>query len=261
LPREELRGAAIATQLVGKLDQCGTTTLCAFQSEYFDEAMDRLQKKYLNVLLDAVLHPASLVTRQAAIVQQTVASTAPTVAKKELTAQEYFERTFDTKDVDEKLRFYTEARLKPDDVQAFLNPGIARANKGDLEGALHDYTAAIRVKPDYADAFNIRAIVRRAKGDLDGALQDYREAIRLKPDLAIAFYNRGIAQADKGDLEGALQDLTEAIWLKSDNAYAFYNRGIARQIKGDLDGAVRDYRAAIRVKPGYADAFNEGDRI
>jgi hypothetical protein len=35
-------------------------------------------------------------------------------------------------------------------------------------------------KPDYADAFYARSVVRFAKGDVEGALQDFSEVIRLK---------------------------------------------------------------------------------
>jgi tetratricopeptide (TPR) repeat protein len=80
-----------------------------------------------------------------------------------LSAQQWFERGFAAADVDERLRFYTEA---------------------------------VRLKPDYAFAFNNRGAARSAKGDVDGALQDYAEAIRLKPDYVVAFNNRGIARAD-----------------------------------------------------------------
>jgi tetratricopeptide (TPR) repeat protein len=118
---------------------------------------------------------------------------------------------------DGALQDFTEAiRLKPDDAVAFCSRGVARRAK-DLDGALQDFEA-IRLKPDEAVAFNNRGNARRDKGDLDGALQDYTEAIRLKPDHAHAFYNRGNARRDKGDLDGALQDYTEAIRLKPDPA-------------------------------------------
>ena len=70
------------------------------------------------------------------------------------------------------------------------------------------------VEPNDADAFNNRGNVRRAKGDVDGAIQDYTEAIRLKPDYVLAFNNRGNVRHAKGDVEGALQDYNEAIRLK-----------------------------------------------
>jgi tetratricopeptide (TPR) repeat protein len=48
-------------------------------------------------------------------------------------------------------------------------------------------------------AYNNRGNAGDDKGDLDGALKDYTEAIRLKPDDATAYYNRGIARRAKGD--------------------------------------------------------------
>jgi tetratricopeptide (TPR) repeat protein len=136
-------------------------------------------------------------------------------------------------------------RPRRDYAAAFNNRGVARRDKGDLDGALQDYTEAIRLKPDHANAFNNRGLGRRDKGDLDGALQDYTEAIRLKPDYANAFNNRSLARRDKGDLDGALQDCTEAIGLKPDDDNAFYNRGNARRDKGDLDGALQSRTASF----------------
>lgn len=138
---------AIASQLVGKLEPLKQYNALSVPAGYFEEAMARLRDKYLNKSLDTVLHPASAAARDVAISQQAAANIAPTVTEKELTAQEYFERGFDAKDLDEKVRFYNEA---------------------------------IRLKPDYADAFNNRGIARKAKGDLDGALLDYAEASRLR---------------------------------------------------------------------------------
>ncbi len=236
----------IAGQLTGALAALRRYNGLNIPPDYFEAAMDRL-RSYLSVPLAAVLHPASASAQQAATEQKAAAGVAPAVQEEELTAQQWFERALAAVDIDEELRFYTQAiRLKPDYADAFNNRGNVRSAKGDLEGALRDYNEAIRLKPDHADAFNNRGNVRSAKGDSEGALQDYSEAIRLKPDYAAAFNNRGNARYDKGDLEGALQDYTEALQLKPDHALAFYNRGIARRAKGDPEGALQDYNEAIR---------------
>jgi hypothetical protein len=52
--------------------------------DYFSEAMVRLCEKYLNVPLEAVLHPASPTAQQAAETQQAAAVSAPAVTEKEL---------------------------------------------------------------------------------------------------------------------------------------------------------------------------------
>ncbi len=220
----------IASGLTGTLAPLKHYNALRVPVEYFDEAMQRLRDRYLNVARDAVLHPASPSAQRAAKDEQVAAVEAPAVTEKELTAQEWFERGLNAADPDEKLRFYSEAiRLKPDYAEAFNNRGIARYAKGDLEGALQDYSEAIRLKPDYAIAFNNRGAARFATGDFETALQDYNEAIRLKPDYADAFHNRGLARRAKGDLEGALQDYDQAIRLKPDYAEAFNNRGRCAQ--------------------------------
>src|ERR1019366_2139203 len=97
--------------------------------------------------------------------QKADADAAPAVQEEELTAQQWFERGFAAADIDEKLRFYSEAiRLEPDDADVFCSRGIAREAQGDLDGAIADYSEAIRLEPDDADVFCRRGIARRAKG-------------------------------------------------------------------------------------------------
>jgi tetratricopeptide (TPR) repeat protein len=251
----------IARQLTGKLAALKDYNGLSIPPDYFMEAMDRLRLRYLNAPLTAILQPASLSAQRGATEQKAAADAAPLVQKEELTAQQWFERGFAATEVDEELRFYSEAiRLKPDYADAFINRGIARSAKGNVEGALQDYNEAIRLKPDDADAFYNRGIERRAKGDTEGALQDYSKAIQLQPDYADAFNNRGNARRAKGDAEGALQDYDEAVRLKPDDADIFYNRGIARRAKGDTEGALQDYSEAIQLKPDFASAFyNRGN--
>jgi tetratricopeptide (TPR) repeat protein len=132
--------------------------------DYFEEAMRRLQESYLNVALEAVLHPASSAATQAAKVEQGVASAAPPVLTPELTAEQWFERGYRTSHRDEKIRCYSEAiRLKPDYAYAHLGRGMARSQKGDVEGALKDYGEGIRLRPDLAETYEgvIRKLERK----------------------------------------------------------------------------------------------------
>ncbi|MFZ1010747.1 MAG: tetratricopeptide repeat protein, partial [Candidatus Sulfotelmatobacter sp.] len=169
--------------------------------EYFAEAMGRLRDKYLNIPLDAVLHPASVSAKRAAKEQQAVAADAPAVQEEELTAGEWFERGFNAVDLDEKIRCYSEAiRLKPDFVQAFYNRGVVRQAKGDLEGALQDYNEAIRLKSDNADAFYNRGHARRAKGDKEGAIADYQKYLDL---------GGGLRDGDQAEVEKIIRDLKQ----------------------------------------------------
>jgi tetratricopeptide (TPR) repeat protein len=246
----------MADQLTDTLADLEDYNGLSVPAEYFLEAMTRLRERFLSVPLTAVLHPNTRTAQRAVTEQKAAAEAAPPVQEEELTAQQWFERAYASVTAEEQIRFYSEAiRLNPSYAEAFNNRGIARGEKGDLEGESGDYDEAIRLKPDYADAFYNRGIARRRKGDMEGAISDYDEAIRLKPDYVDAFYNRGIARRRKGDLEGAIADYGEAIRLKPDNAVAFNNRGTARGIMGDLEGAIVDFNEAIRLEPDDADAF------
>ncbi len=283
---------SISNQLTGKLERVKSYNGLNIPADYFSEAMERLQSRFLSVPLDAVIHPVSATIQTEVKKQQVAASGATQVKEKELTAQEWFEKGFRLCDnSDEEIHCYTEAigiepnfseayynrgiarynkgnlngaitdyteaiRLKSDNAESYQNRGLARSDKGDLDGAIKDYTEAIRLRPGSVIAYNNRGSIRKTKGDLDGAIKDYTEAIRFKPDYAIAYNNRGIARHNKGDLDGAIMDYTEAIRLKSDYADAYNNRGVARQAKGDLDGAIKDYNKAIRLEPDYAVAYN-----
>lgn len=207
----------IVHQLTGNLAPLKKYNGLRIVPEYFAEAMSRLRDRYLNVPLDAILHPASHFAKQAAEDQQMAASGVPAVMESELMAIEWFERGKKAYNREEKIRCYNEA---------------------------------IRLKPDYADAFNNRGCELYLKGDRVGALLDYNEAIRLKFDLAAAFYNRGLALYDKGDLDRALQDLDQAIRLEPNHADAYYYRTNARRAKGDVEGALHDYNASIQLSTG-----------
>lgn len=247
---------AIANQLTGKLEALKNYNGLKVPADFFMEAMERLRQKFLNVPLKAVLHPASPSARRVTKIQQKAADTAPSVQEEELTAQQWFERGFDTKDLDEKIRFYTNTiRLKPDYAEAFNSRGLARRVKGDLQGALEDANEAIRLKPDFPEAYNNRGRARRETYDVNGALEDYDEAIRLKPDFAEAFNNRGIAHRDKHDNDRALADFTQVVHLVPNHPDALINRGNIRGKIRDYEGAIQDFNEAIRLAPDYSNAF------
>jgi tetratricopeptide (TPR) repeat protein len=55
------------------------------------------------------------------------------------------------------------------------------------------------------DYYN-RGLAKQDKGDLDGAIADYNRAIELDPKYFFAYNNRGNAKKDKDDLDGAIGD-------------------------------------------------------
>src|SRR5258706_15549321 len=92
--------------------------------------------------------------------------------------------------------------------------------------------------PSTAEDYNNRGLERQGKGDLDGAIDDYTKALGLKAKLstiATAYNNRANARMNKNDLEGAVADYTKAIEIQPNDYENYYNRGVARSAKGDND--------------------------
>ncbi len=250
---------SMASQLTGELSKLKQYQAVLVTVEYFDAAMDRLRDKFLNVPLDTVPHPATASARQAAVAQQIAAEAAPAVGQEQLTAQDWFEKGFNSTDPDEKIRCYSEAiRLNIDNSLGYFARAYERYRKGDFDGAIEDLGQRLRLTPDDALAYLSRGSVRRKKGDFDGALEDIGEAIRLNPDDATAYYNRGLARSEKGDLDGAIEDYTEAIHRKPDDADAYYLRGAARKDKGDppsVKSAIADFQKYLDLGGGIRDGY------
>ncbi len=140
----------------------------------------------------------------------------------------------------------------------------AKSERGDLDGAIADFTKAIELDPDHARTYARRGDARKGKGDLDGAIADYTQAIEKDPSLFWGYYDRARARMERGDLDDAIADFTRALDLDPTYAWAHVSRGDALSGKGDLDGAIADYTQAIETDPnlfwGYqsrADARQE----
>jgi hypothetical protein len=104
--------AETAGRLTGKLAGLNRYNGLRVYAEYFTEAMDRLRRIYLNVPVDAVMHPASQSAQEAAKDDQVAARTAPQVQEQELTAQELFQRGWkaaDSKDDAEAVKWFRKA--------------------------------------------------------------------------------------------------------------------------------------------------------
>ena len=86
--------------------------------------------------------------------------------------------------------------------EEYNNRGLEKQGRGDIDGAIADYTSAVSLKAKagtLATAYNNRANARMSKNDFDGAIADYSKAIELQPADEENYYNRGVALMAKGD--------------------------------------------------------------
>lgn len=168
-------------------------------------------------------------------------------------APEYVERGIlrrDRQDLDRALGDFSRAvELEPRNAAAHANLGTARYDAGDLGGAIAELSRAIELDPGDAASYKNRGSARRAAGDPAGAIEDFTKAVELNPGDAMAFSNRGNARRAMRDPEGAIADYTRAIEIDPSYVSAYVNRGVSRQETGDGVGAIADYTRALELNP------------
>ena len=118
------------------------------------------------------------------------------------------------------------------------------AEKGDIDGAIRDYSEAIHLDLRHANAYKGRAIAYEKKGDVDAAVQDYGELIRHNPNDYSGYFLRGAKLIDKGDFRGAIGDFDQALQLKPKDynvmALLYHYRAMAYAGRSDFSRAVED---------------------
>src|SRR4051794_24234754 len=142
------------------------------------------------------------------------------------------------------------ASLRP---AAFHHRGVARAAKGDLEGAVSDVSEGIRLDPRRAFRFQERGELYTRKGEFSRAVADLTEAIRLDPTRAFRFHSRAHAHWASSDITRAIADFTEAIRLDPvQRSFRFHDRANAFRAAGQYERALADYNVALRLEPANA---------
>ncbi|MDQ6703879.1 MAG: tetratricopeptide repeat protein [Pseudomonadota bacterium] len=139
----------------------------------------------------------------------------------------------------------------------YNNRGVAKVRKGDLGGAVMDFTSALNRNPNYADAFKNRGIVRHMQGDYDEAIADFNRALRLDPRSPDLYNARGAALCQREEYDRAIADFNKAIALDPNYKKAFVNRGLAFHSERQLNRAIADFNEFVRLAPneliGYTD--------
>ena len=207
-----------------------------------------------------------------------------------LSATEWFDKGYNTKDNNLKLEYYTKAiSLDPNYSYAYINRGVAYHELGQYNRALgeyhkaieidpndaisyynrgvayhalsqyyeavREYNLAVSIDPNYVNAYNNRGLSYEKLGQYDAAIRDHTKALELDPQDEDAYYNRGFVYNELGDTEMAIRDYTQAIYWDPDYSSAYYNRGLAYYGLGDNENAVHDFTQAISIEPEFANAF------
>ena len=100
--------------------------------------------------------------------------------------------------------------IDPDDNIGYKNRGNDRAESGDNEGAIADYTQVIQINPDDIDAYYCRGNAHFDLGKYAAAITDYSQVVKINSHYVNAYYNRGNARLEIADKQGAVEDFQKA---------------------------------------------------
>jgi tetratricopeptide (TPR) repeat protein len=140
-----------------------------------------------------------------------------------------------------------------------LTSGLDKANKGDLKGAIADFTAAITKNFRYSPAYFYRAKANYDLGKEEAALPDLDSALKYNARMSTAYYFKGKIYSDQGKFDKAIPAFSKALEIRPDFPDALNYRGVANAKLGKHTEAIADYAAAIEKKADYAVAYyNKG---
>lgn len=135
----------------------------------------------------------------------------------------------------------------------YFDAGFACYEKGDLSGAMINWSLSIACQPDNPDSFYCRAIAKSEIHIWKSALRDYDQAIRLVPNFTDAIINRGSLKDDNGDFHGAIEDYNKALSIGNLAIEAekmiYFNRGNSKFNLRNKRGACEDWHKAYDL--GY----------
>ena len=111
----------------------------------------------------------------------------------------------------------------------------------------------IMSRKDTAATYVNRGIIRAARGDLDGAIHDYDAALKMKPDLGEALANKGAAYLRANNFKEAVSQLNMALdYTLEKPSHVYYNRAIAYESLGENELAYKDFQQAAKLEPEWS---------
>jgi Flp pilus assembly protein TadD/mono/diheme cytochrome c family protein len=137
----------------------------------------------------------------------------------------------------------------PDDFEAHYNLAALLQMRGNLSGALLQFSEAVRIRPEDPIANNALGAVLLASGQVEGAIPHLKTALAGRPDYFDAHYNLGSALAGQGDFAGALVHFRAAVRLNPQDANAEANLGSALAETGNLKEARLHFERALQIDP------------
>jgi Tfp pilus assembly protein PilF len=137
---------------------------------------------------------------------------------------------------------------KEPDLHLFL--GISQLRLRNPDGAVLAIKRALELNPNHVEARTLLGWFElEIRGNIEGAIEQYTQVAELKPDSPQAHVNLGVAYKHKGELDKALASYNRALEQRADYVEALSNRGWVFVEQEKWQEARRDFDQALKIKP------------
>ncbi|HEY9647172.1 MAG TPA: tetratricopeptide repeat protein, partial [Chroococcidiopsis sp.] len=144
--------------------------------------------------------------------------------------------------------------LRPGQAAVHHDLGVAYAELGQYDQAIHHYQATLDLQPDHAKAHYNLGNVHRFRNQAQPAIECYRRALAIDSGYADAIHNLGVCFQMQSQFEEAMAHYRHALTLKPDSAEIYNSIGSLLRLLGKLEESVAQIQQAIALKPNYVEA-------
>ena len=145
---------------------------------------------------------------------------------------------------------------EPGNILARYHQGLARLQRGDLEGGIKAMRQVVKRAPDHVEAHFNLGKAHLERNHPAEALAHFQRVVALAPNVSEGHFYLGLTLAQLGRHAEAVPPLEQTIALRPDLAEAEFNLGSALNDSGRHETAVAHFERALALRPGFAEAHN-----
>jgi tetratricopeptide (TPR) repeat protein len=160
-----------------------------------------------------------------------------------------------TKQLDATLEVYREILdIDPDSAEADMIAGEALDEKGDKDGAIHQFQAAVLANPKEPNAHFGLAYLLWTLKRYDEALPEFNAELQNDPKNYQAMLYLGDLYVRTGTYDKAREMLEKAAPYEKSDPLIYLDMGIVYQEAGDTDRAAQALKETIKLEPESVNA-------
>jgi tetratricopeptide (TPR) repeat protein len=152
-------------------------------------------------------------------------------------------------DPDAAIRLFTELSATDPTGYAYRDHGELLMRRGDFDGAVESFRAALALGPESADFLSSMAEALRKQGKPDLALVQIERAVAAMPGRPVLHFNLGVVLRDLGRSREAVAAFATAARLTPQDHLPHNEISRLQADLGDLPAAIQARRAAVDAAP------------